>query len=289
MRGFVALVCLCLANFSSAQFYGYKDIAPPGSSRVATPAAGIDVRVDQRLNEFVPLDTSFRNEDGKAVELKEYFQTKPVVVLPIFYKCPGICETEIYNLIDSLKGFKRDFIGREFDVVVFSIDPRETPTLASTKKDTVIAAYMGAETNREKRVQAEKGLHLLTGDLENINKTCDALGFRFSYDKTNGSIVHPSGLMVLTPAGKISRYFVSTEYPQRLLLDSIRDAAKSRVGVKDDRPFFLACIQVDPMTGQKTMNILNTLKTLGVMTILALGVSIVLWNRKYKADQGGTE
>lgn len=276
-----------LTALGFAQFYGYPERQMPGQARVATGSAGVDVRVDQRLNEFLPLDVDFKDDAGESVELKKYFQNKAVVILPVFYKCAGVCETELYNLADSLKGFKRDFVGREFDVVVLGIDPSETPRDAAAKKDTVIAAYMGPDTDRSKRLLAEKGWHFLTGDLDNVRKACDALGFKFSYDKTNGSIVHPAGLMILTPAGKISRYFVGTEYPQRVLLDSIRDASQNIVGARDDRPFFLACIQIDPLTGQKTMNILNTLKTLGVLTLLSLGVSIVVWNRKYKVDQGG--
>ena len=89
-------------------------------------------------------------------------------------------------------------------------------------------------------------------------------------------------------SGKISRYFLSNDYPQQVLLDSIRKAAKEETGVRDDRPFFLACIQVDPMTGARTLNILNIMKTGGVVTILALFGSMLIWNRKYKAAHGGT-
>lgn len=284
LSAFLGLACL-----GTTQFYGYPERQIPGQTRVATGSAGIDVRVDQRLNEFVPLDTTFKDDNGQTVQLKQYFKDKAVVVLPVFYKCAGVCETELYNLADSLKGFKRDFVGREFEVVVVGIDPKETPKDAAAKKDTVIASYMGPSTDQKKRLMAETGWHFLTGDLSSIRKTTDALGFKFSYDKTNGSIVHPAGLMVLTPAGKISRYFVSTEYPQRLLLDSIKDASQNIIGARDDRPFFMACIQIDPLTGQKTMNIMNTLKTAGVLTLLALGVSIVAWNKKHKAMYGGYE
>lgn len=288
MKIFGILTAVVLAGAASAQFYGdYKDQRPPGQTRVATKNAGIDVRVDQKLNGFVPLETTFVDEEGKTVELKKYFNGRPVVMLPIFYKCAGICETEIYSLAESLKGFKKEFVGRDFDVVVFSIDPREGPEQAAIKKDTVVASYMGPNTDKSRRVMAEQGWHFLVGSKESIDKTCGALGFRFSYDSGNGGIVHPAGLMVLTSGGKISQYFVTTEYPQRLLLDSIRAAGKDQVGALDERPFFLACVQIDPLTGQKSMNILNTLKTLGVATILVLAVSIVFWNRRHRAENGG--
>lgn len=286
----IVLVTLALAaSLGSAQFYGgYKDVPPPGSVRVATRSAGVEVRVDQKLNDFVPLDAQFKDEEGRDRKLRDFFRDKPVVMLPIFYKCPGICETELYSLVDSVKGFKRDFVGQTFDVVVFSIDPTEKSDLAAQKKDTVIGSYMGASTDRSKRVQAEAGWHFLTSDKATIDQVCDALGFRYTYDK-KGGIVHPPGLMVLTPAGKISRYFVSTDYPQQLLLGAIRDADKNLIGAKDDRPFFLACVSIDPLTGNRTLNVLNAVKTGGVMTVIAILVSILVWNRKYRTNFGGNE
>ena len=277
-----------LALATNAQFYGYQESKIVNEGRIATRNPGIEVRVDQNLNGFVPLDSQFQNEAGKTVALGDYFKDKPVVLLPIFYKCPGICETELYNMIDSLKGFKKDFAGREYEVVVFSIDPREKPDLALAKKDTVISAYMSGSVDRSKRLLAEKGIHLLTGDKKTIDQVCNSVGFKFTYDN-KGNIVHPACLIVLTAGGKISRYFVTTEYPQRILLDSIRDASQNLIGVKDERPFYLACIQIDPLTGQRSMNILNTLKTMGVITIFCLLVSILVWNKKHKALPGGTE
>lgn len=285
----LSLLCLTLlSGLAHAQFYRYNDVTPPGSVRVATRAAGVEVRVDQKLGDFVPMDAKFLDEEGRERTLRDFFRDKPVVMLPIFYKCPGICEAELYSLVDSVKGFKRDFVGQTFDVVVFSIDPTEKPDLAAQKKDTVIGSYMGASTDKTKRVQAEAGWHFLTTDKPTIDRVCDALGFRYTYDK-KGGIVHPPGLMVLTPAGKISRYFVATEYPQQLLLGSIRDADKNLTGAKDDRPFFLACVSIDPLTGSRTLNILNTIKTGGVLTVLAILVSILVWNRKYRSTSGGLE
>ncbi|MBS1724134.1 MAG: SCO family protein [Armatimonadetes bacterium] len=277
-----------VAATAFGQFYGYKDMPVPGQRRVATDAAGVGVRVDQKLNDFVPLSATFKDEEGQTVTLANYFNRRPVVVVPIFYKCTGVCDSELHGLVNSVGGFKRDFIGREFDVVTISIDPTETPTMAATKKDQLVSDYLATVTDRSRRIMTERGWHFLTGDEANIRKVTDALGFVYTYDKSNGSIVHPTGIMVLTPGGKISRYFVTTEYPQRVLLDSIRDAGKNLVGVKDDRPFFLACVQIDPLTGQRSLNVINALKTLGVLTVIALLVSILVWNRKYKAEQGGT-
>jgi protein SCO1/2 len=260
---------MLLCGQALAQFYGnYPPINIDKTSRVAKRDAGAEVRVDQKLKEFVPLDLQFVSDDGKDVKLRSLVKDRPVVLLPIFYKCPGICETELYNMVDSLKGFKR-----------------ENSKLAQVKKDTVISAYMSGSVDKQKRLNAEKGFHLLTSNKETLDKLSDAIGFRFRYDD-KGNIVHPACLVVLTPAGKISRYFVDTEYPQHLLLQGIRDASQELVGPTDDRPFFLACVQIDPLTGSRTLNILNTLKTLGVCTVFGLLLSIVVWNRKHKAGGG---
>lgn len=289
MKFFVTILSsLGLALTAAAQFYGYNESQIVNEGRIATRNPGIEVRVDQNLNGFVPLEAKFSDESGKSVALGDYFKDKPVVLLPIFYKCPGICETELYSMVDSLKGFKKDFAGREYEVIVYSIDPREKPELALAKKDTVISAYMSGSQDKTKRLLAEKGIHLLTGDKATIDLVSNSIGFKFTYDN-KGNIVHPACLVVLTPGGKISRYFVATEYPQRILLDSIRDASANLVGIKDERPFYLACIQIDPLTGQKSMNILNTLKTMGVITIFCLLVSILVWNKRHKAFPGGTE
>ena len=289
MKLALAVLFTVVCGLASAQFYGdYKDQAVPGQSRVAMNAAGVGVHVDQHLNEFVPMDAKFTDDQGKSVLLKDMFAGRPIVVLPCFFKCPGVCTAEINNLFDAFKGFKKDYIGRTFDVIVLSIDPRETSVLSATKKDMTIAAYMGASTEHGKRIDAEHGAHFLTGDLKNIRKLTDALGFVYKYDETNGDITHPAGIMVLTPSGKISRYFITNEYPQQVLLNSIRDAGSETVGVKDDRGSFIACMELSPLTGKQSVNILNILKVLGVLTIVSLVSAMWVWNRKYKAEQGGT-
>ncbi|MCW5937350.1 MAG: SCO family protein [Fimbriimonadaceae bacterium] len=281
-RALAVMALVGLAGLASPQFYGYKDPPVPGQSRVAAQSKTADVRVDQKLESFVPLDAEFRDELGMKVKLGDYFVDKPVLLLPVFYKCPGICEAELMNLVESLKGFNKDFVGKDFLVVTVGIDPSETPELASQKKDTLVALYQGNRTKREERLMTERGWHFLTGDMTQIRKVTDAIGFRFTYDASNGNITHPAALVVLTPQGKISRYFLDVQYPQRLLLNSIKDAGKGQVGTREEQPFFLSCIQVDPLTGQRSLNILNTLKTLGVVTILGMVVAMAVWNRQAK-------
>lgn len=282
MRAALVACAALAATAGSAQLYNVPKGAVPGVSRVATSAAGTEVRVDQRLGEHIPLSARFRDAEGRPIELGDVVRTKPVVLLPVFYRCPGICAREFAAISASLAGFKKHRVGRDFDVVVVGIDPKETPQVAALKKDELVAMYLGGKATTERRLEAEKGYHCLTGEMKEIRKVTDALGFRFTYDEKSGNIVHPQGVMVVAPSGKITQYFLGEDYPQQLLLDAIRKAAQNGIGYEDDRPFFLACVQIDPLTGQRSLNIMNTVKTLGVVTVLGLVGSILYLSRKHR-------
>lgn len=286
MRLVPAIALLVLAIPARAQLYKPPTGAVPGESRVATSAAGKDVRVDQRLGEYVPLDAKFTDDSGQKIRLGDVFRDKPVVVLPVFYRCPGICAREFAAISASFAGFKKAHLGGDFDFVVVGIDPKETHDMAATKKDEVISQVLGGKATHDLRTQAERGTHFLTGDIGEIRRVTDALGFKFTYDEASGNVVHPQGLMVLTPSGKISQYFLGDDYPQKVLLDSIRKAGANGIGYRDDRPFFLACVQLDPLTGQRTINILNTVRTLGVATVLCILIAVIYSARKYKTPGG---
>lgn len=286
MRAVFVAVGALLAVGACAQLYKPPTGAVPGESRVAASAAGKDVRVDQRLGEYVPLDARFTDDDGSAVRLGDVVRDKPVVMLPVFYRCPGICAREFAAIAASLAGFKKAVLGEDFEFVVIGIDPGETHKMAAAKKDEVISQVLGGRASHERRTVAEKGTHFLTGEIAEIRKVTDALGFQYTYDEKSGNIVHPQGLMVVSPAGQISQYFLGDDYPQQLLLDSIEKARKNGIGYKDDRPFFLACVQVDPLTGQRSINILNTVRTLGVATVIGILIAVVYSVRKYKTPGG---
>lgn len=273
----VGVTAVLVASLASAQFYGYKDQPIPGSSRVATDAAAAEVRVEQRLNQSIPLNLTFKDEYGKEILLADVFNKRPVVLLPIFYECPGICTDELNNLLKTLRGFRKDNVGETFDVIAVSIDESEDSTLAAAKKQTYVDVYDRAGT--------DQGWHFLTGDKENIKKLTDSLGFLFRRDP-EGNIIHPACVVILTPTGRISRYFVTTEYPQRIFLDAIKDAGREKVGVRDERPFYLACINIDPLTGQRSLNIMNTLKVLGVLTMLGLFGSMIVMTVSARRAKG---
>ncbi len=262
------IIGAALATLASAQFYGYKDQPVPGQSRVATTSANAGVRIEQKLGDFIPLDAAFTDHKGKAVQLRDYFGKRPVMLLMLFYSCPGVCTDELTNIVKLARDFKRDDVGETFDVVVVSIDPSETPRIAAAKHDGSVDFY--------NRKGTDAGWHFLVGDKVNIDKLADAVGFKYSRDPLSKNLVHPAGMTVLSATGRISRYFITTEYPTQVVINAIREASKEKVGVKDDRPFYLACIHIDPLTGQRSLNVINALKVTGLLTCCILFGSIAV-------------
>lgn len=271
-RGLLLMAAVAASAIASPQYFGFKDPPSPGATRVATEANAADVRIDQKLGERVPTHLLFTDERGHEGTIGEFIGGKPTLLLLIFYRCEGICTDELNSLTRSLKGFKNETAGDLFNVLAVSINPKEGPEMARAKKDAYMDVY--------DKPGGDKGWKFLTGKEENIAALAESVGFKYRYEPENDNYVHPAGLMILGPDGTISRYFVTTEYPQQILLDSIRDAGKGKVGVRDDRPFYLACINIDPLTGRRSLNILNTLKVAGILTVVILATSMIVMSRK---------
>lgn len=275
MKRFLPIALLLCAALAQAQFYPPKNqIQPTSGQRVALRASQSEIGVDQKLNDYVPMDLTFKDENGKSVKLRSLFRGRPVVLMPVFYECAGICNLELTNMADALHGFKYDSVGKEFDVVTFSIKPSETPELAAARKSVILDLY--------NRRGAEEGWHFLTGDLKTIRKLTDAVGFRFTYDEESGAVAHPAAAIVLTPEGQVSKYFLETEYQQQALLNAIQEASKGRIGVKVEDDSIWNCINVDPLTGQRTLNIMKAVNLAAIFTLVALAVSVAYMTVKYK-------
>lgn len=279
MKVFATLLAACAFGSAFAQYYGPSSIQDPGSGQRALKAPPSAIGVDQKLNDSIPLDLTFKDSDGRAVRLRDYFTDKPVVILPVFYTCAGVCTLELNNLTDALRGFKKDSVGEDIVVVTFSIKPTEGPEIAKAKKDLILDIY--------NRRGAEEGWHFLTGSMDQIKALTDAIGFRFEYDPTDDTVVHPAAAVVLTPQGQISKYFLETEYPQRQLLDAIKEAGKGRIGGKVEAESFWNCVQIDAVTGQRTLNIIKLVNIAGAFTLIALTVSVVYMTLKYKSKPDG--
>ena len=232
-----------------------------------------EVAFDQKLDAQIPPDLEFRDEAGKAVRLGDYFGKKPVILTLVYYKCPLLCGLELKGLETCLKPLKFD-VGKEFDIVTVSFSPTETPELASEKKAAYIEDYG--------RPGAAQGWHFLTGKADAIASLARTAGFRYLYDPKSQNYTHASGLLVLTPGGKISRYFYGVEYPPRDMQFALMESSAYRIGSPIAR-VLLFCYHYDAATGKYTANIVMLTRVLGVATVLVLATSMVVMVRRDRA------
>jgi protein SCO1/2 len=264
------------ASCCLAQGVGNRSpVAPPatiaGDAGPSQPAANPDdlfkkVRLEQKLNAQVPLDITFRDETGKMVPLRQYFGTKPVMMNLIQYRCTMLCSQEMMILGQSLKEMKFS-VGDQFNLLTVSIDPREQPYLAAEYKNGYLKQYG--------RPGAAAGWHFLTGDEGSIRRLADAIGYHFVYDARTGQFAHPDGVIVLTPQGRVARYFFRLNYAPRDLSFALMEASKNRIGSLLDG-WSLLCYHYNPVTGKYTIEFMQILRLAGLATVLIMGAGISL-------------
>lgn len=225
---------------------------------------------DQRLNAQVPGDISFYDEAGKQVKLQNFLGKTPVVLTLGYLHCPNLCSLVRAGMENSLKQIQLD-AGKDFQALVVSIDPSETPTLAANIKKQTIASY--------DRPDAEKGWHFLTGQHDEIDRLAAAIGFRYAYDPQQEEYAHPSGLVVLTPQGKIARYLYGIEFAPRDLRLALVEAAGNKIGSPVDQ-ILLYCYHYDPSTGKYDLLIMNVIRLAGLATVAAMGLLIFVQVRR---------
>jgi protein SCO1/2 len=250
---------------------GYKQ--DPGLPASAVPKILREIGFDQNLGRSVPLDIPFVDEQGRAVRFGDYFDaggTRPVVLALVYFDCPMLCTTVLNSLTSSLKLLSLD-PGKDFDIVVVSFDPREKPALAAAKKATYLARY--------KRPGTEAGWHFLTGAQPSIDRLTKAVGFRYVWDEGLKQFAHPTGITVLTPQGRLSRYLFGVEYGPRDLRFAIVDASAGKVGNPVDQ-VLLYCYHYDPETGRYGLVIMRMIRLAGAATVLALAAFIVVMVRR---------
>jgi protein SCO1/2 len=229
-----------------------------------------EVGIDQKLNQSIPLDLDFRDEHGKSVQLREYFGQKPVILSLVYYNCPMLCTQVLNGIESSLKLIPMD-IGKQFNVVTVSIDPTERPVLAEAKQ----ALYTGLYG----RPGAAEGWHFLTGDEQQIRQLANALGFRYAYDPDSKQFAHASAIMLLTPEGKISRYFYGIQFASRDLRLGLVEASEGKIGTPVDQ-VLLFCYHYDPSTGKYGLLISRLIQTAGAITVLAIATLILVLYKK---------
>jgi len=279
---FVSLVSFVLsvsragAQMSGAPAPGFKREAGMTASTIPAPLR--EIGFDQKLNAAVPLDIPFLDEAGRTVQLGDYFGRRPVVMVFAYYDCPMLCTLVINGLSSALKVLSLS-PGDDFEIVTVSFDPRDTPASASAKK----AAYL----ERYKRDGAAAAWHFLTGDQPSIDRLTKAAGFRYVWDKDTKQFAHPTGVIVLTPDGRLARYLFGIEYGPRDLRLALVEASAGKVGTPVDS-LLLYCYHYDPMTGRYGLAIMRAMRIAGAATVLALGTFIVLMLRREKYQTPGT-
>jgi protein SCO1 len=245
-----------------------------GQVSTGLPPALKKVGIDQKLNEQVPLDAVFKDEQGREVRLGQFFKGKPVVLSLVYYSCPMLCNQVLNGMLGSFRRVSFN-IGEQFEVVTVSFDGRETPELAAAKKRTYVQAY--------DRVNGDAGWHFLTGDEANIRRLTDSVGFRYVWDDQTKQFAHASGIMVLTPEGKIARYFYGIEYPAKDLRLGLVEASENKIGTPVDA-LMLYCYHYDPATGKYGAVVMNIMRLAGAITIvLIVGMLLVLRRRSRRA------
>lgn len=274
MRVWLSLLLLsvCAAPLAAqapgAPTAGYR--RDPGVPASTVPAPLREIGFDQKLDSPLPMETRFKNELGREVRIGEYFGQKPVVLAFVYYDCPMLCTQIISSLTSTLRTMSLA-AGQDFEIVMVSFDPRETPAMAAQKKAEYLARYG--------REGAERGWHFLTGSDASIRALTHAAGFRFTWDESTKQFAHPAGIIVVTPDGRPARYLFGIEYGPRDLRLALVEASEGKVGSPVDA-FLLYCYHYDPMTGRYGLLVMRLLRVAGAATVLALGGFIVVMVRR---------
>ena len=291
VRAFLlAAYCLLLTTYCLAQpgvprinspLYGQRESI--GEPSAGLPPALQKVSIEQRLNEQFPLDLVFRDETGREVKLAEYFQKgRPVILSLVFYECPMLCNQVLNGLVSSIRTLSFT-AGQEFEVLTVSFDAREGSELARAKKQSYMVRYQ--------RPQAEDGWHFLTGTQQSIDALTKAVGFNYYYDEQTKQFAHASGIIVLTPQGKIARYFYGIDYAPRDLRFGLIEAADNKIGSPVDQ-LLLYCYHYDPATGKYGPVVMNIMRLGGIVSLVGIASLILILRRRgiasARLSQGGT-
>lgn len=236
------------------------------------PNALKEIGIEQKLNEQLPLETEFKDSEGKTVKIGDYFGKRPVVLALVYYECPMLCSEVLNGMTGTLKSLNFS-VGKEFDVVALSFDANEydKTELAKNKKESYVRRYA--------REGSENGWHFLTGTQESIDKITKAVGFSYKWDEETKQFAHAGAIMVLTPEGKMSKYLYGIDYAPKDVKFAIMESAESKVGTPVDQ-LLLYCFHYNPATGKYGLQILNVIRLAGLATLFGMGTMFfVFWRR----------
>jgi len=275
MKPFLAALLAC-SGLARAQIYGAPQTQVYAPSRLLQA-----VGISQKMGAQIPLDLPFADESNRDVTLRQYFE-KPVILALVYYQCPSLCNMVLNGVLSAVKQLDMT-AGQQYEVIAVSFDPRETPSMAAAKKQTYLKDYG--------RPGAEQGWHFLTGPETSSKALAEAVGFRYFYDSLTNQYAHSSAIMILTPAGRIARYFYGIQYPSRDVRLGLVEASSEKIGTPTDQ-VLLYCFHYDPTTGKYALVIMNVLRLAALITLGVLATfMIVMFRRDCRAahlQRGGT-
>jgi protein SCO1/2 len=263
-----AAVLLVLSGFATF---------PAAAQESTTPAILKKVGIQQNLNTQIPPDLQFRDESGKTVRIGDFFGKKPIVLSLVYFDCPALCTEVLNGELRTMNAISLN-LGTDFEAVTVSFEPKDTPALAKAKRDVYIGQYG--------RPGAVDHWHFLTGEQPSIDALTSVAGFQYAYDPAIHQYAHAAAIMILTPEGRIDRYFYGVIYPGRDFRLGLVEASQGKIGTITDHAM-LYCYQYDPMTGKYGVVIINVLRIAGGLTVLALGLFMtIMFLRERKRPTG---
>ena len=274
----VVLGCVSSATAQSPSVYGPANVRlGQVVNQSKLPEGLAEVGIEQKLDQQVPADLTFVDDTGKQVRLGDYFGSRPVIFVLAYFRCPMLC-TQVLNGVADRMRYVRLEPGKDFEIVCVSFDPSDTPAMAAAKKASYLEHYSRPET--------AGAWHFLTGDQKSIERLTEAVGFRYRFDPNKSEFAHGSTVMLLTPAGKLSRYFMGLTYSARDLQLGLIEASNSKIG-SPAQQLMLYCFSFDGASGKYTLSILNLVRAGGAITVFLLCCTFfVAWRRtrQHQAD-----
>jgi protein SCO1/2 len=267
--GFVCAAMLALSAYAGLPpLENPKDDTRPAAEQPRLPGR---VAIAQKLNTQLPMNLMFRDEYGNVVRFGDYFKSgRPVLLTFMYFRCPMLCSMVLEGTTTAMTELKYD-IGKEFDVVTVSIDPRDKPAIAMQMKEKYVKRYG--------RLSAANGWHFLTSNDDSIHKLTEAAGFQYAYDPETDQFAHGAAILILTPQGKVSRYFYGFEYKPRDLRLALSEASQNKIGGIAEQ-ILLLCFHYDPATGKYSQNAMTFVRASGVATVLSLAGFVFIMLRR---------
>lgn len=232
------------------------------SGNLASNPAMANVYVEPKLGARIPTDVTLTDENGKATNFAKLQHGRPIVLLPIFYRCANVCTVEMEGVLSCLSKTREIRAGRDVDLVAISLNPKETPDLAAAKKAQYLEEF--------KLPDAAAGVTLLTGSEPAVQQIAHAIGFHYTYDPEKDRVNHPSGVYMLTPDGRVSTLMTSGMYPATQFLKDVRRAGKEQIIDVQPQITMLGCVMVDPITGKRSIVVTRVIQLFAAATVIGI-------------------